>query len=172
MILGSFCSGESLEILQLISLWLKRLYSAALSVKMSILLYLPGILVIAVKRKSLATTLRYLFTAVAFQAMLASPFLSADPWGYLKGAFDLGRVFLYKWTVNWRFLDESTFLSSKFALSLLFGHVSVLFAFGLFKWCKPDGGVWKVLDRGLRQPLQPAGLIPVTPDFKLCLTCS
>lgn len=133
---------------------------------MSILLYLPGILVITVKRKGLATTLRYLFTIVAFQAMLASPFLSADPWAYLKGAFDLGRVFLYKWTVNWRFIDEATFLSSKFALTLLLGHISVLFGFGLFKWCQPDDSVWKVLDRGLRRPLQPAGLAPITPDCK------
>lgn len=138
--------------------------SGALSVKMSILLYLPGLLVIVFKRKGLATTLRHLFTIIAIQALLASAFLSEDPWSYLKGAFDLGRVFLYKWTVNWRFIDEPAFLSPTFALTLLVGHVSVLVSFGLFKWCKLDGSVWKVLDRGLRRPLQPAGLAPVTAD--------
>lgn len=148
-------------------LWLTLVYSGALSVKMSILLYLPGILAITFKRKGLATTFRYLLTLVAIQALLARPFLSEDPWGYLKGAFDLGRVFLYKWTVNWRFVDENTFLSPTFALSLLIGHISVLIAFGLFKWCKADGGVWKVLDRGLRRPLQPASLAPVTSDCEL-----
>lgn len=141
------------------------LYSGALSVKMSILLYLPGLLVITFKRKGLATALRYIFTLVAIQALLASPFLTENSWSYLKGAFDLGRVFLYKWTVNWRFVDESTFLSPTFALSLLVGHMSVLVAFGMFRWCKPDGSVWKVLDRGLRRPLQPAGLAAITPDY-------
>jgi alpha-1,3-mannosyltransferase len=131
---------------------------------MSILLYLPGILVITFKRKGLATTTRYLVTVIAIQVLFASPFLAEDSWSYVKGAFDLGRVFLYRWTVNWRFIDEPMFLSQTFALSLLVGHFSVLVAFGLFKWCKVDGGVWKVLDRGLRRPLQPAGLAPITPD--------
>ncbi|KAJ3566674.1 hypothetical protein NP233_g6848 [Leucocoprinus birnbaumii] len=143
------------------------LYSGALSVKMSILLYLPGILVITFKRKGIASTFRYLLTITAIQALLASPFLAKDPWSYLKGAFDLGRVFLYKWTVNWRFVDEPTFLSPTFSLSLLIGHLSVLVAFGFFKWCAPDGGIWKVLDRGLRRPLSPAGLAPTTPDYTL-----
>ncbi|EKM83063.1 hypothetical protein AGABI1DRAFT_118456 [Agaricus bisporus var. burnettii JB137-S8] len=140
-------------------------YGLALSVKMSILLYLPGLLVIIFKRRGLVTTLRQLLTIIAIQALLASPFISEDPWSYLKGAFDLGRVFLYKWTVNWRFVDEGTFLNPTFALSLLVGHISVLVAFGLFKWCKLDGGVWKVLDRGLRRPRHPAGLAPTTPDY-------
>ena len=138
--------------------------SAALSVKMSILLHLPGLLVVTFRRRGLASTLRYLFTIIAVQALLASPFLSEDSWSYLKGAFDLGRVFLYKWTVNWRFVDEATFLSPTFALSLLVGHLSVLLAFGMFRWCKPDGNFWKILSRGLRRPLQPAGLAPTTPD--------
>ncbi|KXN82615.1 Dol-P-Man:Man(5)GlcNAc(2)-PP-Dol alpha-1,3-mannosyltransferase [Leucoagaricus sp. SymC.cos] len=141
------------------------LYSGALSVKMSILLYLPGLLVIHFKRKGLATTLRYLLTLAAIQALLASQFLMEDPWSYLKGAFDLRRVFLYKWTVNWRFVDEATFLSPTFALSLLVGHLTTLVAFGSFRWCKPDGGVWKVLDRGVRRPLQAAGLAPPTRDY-------
>lgn len=144
-------------------------HSIALSVKMSILLYLPGLLVIIFKRRGLATTLRQMLTILAIQALLASPFLSEDPRSYLKGAFDLGRVFLYKWTVNWRFVNEETFLSSTFALGLLVGHISVLVAFGLFKWCELDGGVWKVLDRGLRRPRLPAGLSPTTPDCECLL---
>lgn len=110
-----------------------------------------------------------MLTVIVIQAILASPFLSEDPRNYLKGAFDLGRVFLYKWTVNWRFVDEETFLSSTFALSLLVGHISVLVVFGLFKWCELDGGVWKVLDRGLRRPRLPAGLAPTTPDCEFLL---
>ena len=34
--------------------------------------------------------------------MLALPFLTTYPVEYLKGAFDLGRVFMFKWTVNYK----------------------------------------------------------------------
>ncbi|RDB24043.1 putative Dol-P-Man:Man(5)GlcNAc(2)-PP-Dol alpha-1,3-mannosyltransferase [Hypsizygus marmoreus] len=141
------------------------LFAAALSVKMSILLYLPGLLVILFKRRGLFSTCRHLMTMVAVQTLLASPFLAEDFWAYVNSAFDLSRVFLYKWTVNWRFVDEKIFLSRQWALGLLVGHVSVLVLFGLFKWCRDDGGVWRVLDRGLRQPHLPAGIAPTTADY-------
>ncbi|KAK2460622.1 hypothetical protein APHAL10511_007092 [Amanita phalloides] len=140
------------------------LYSAALSVKMSILLYLPGLLVVLFKRRGLGSTLRYTLTIVVVQALLASSFLQRHAWAYIRSAFDLGRVFLYKWTVNWRFIDEDVFLSRQWALGLLIGHASTLILFGLFKWCNADGGVSQVLKRGLRQPLSPASLTPLTGD--------
>jgi hypothetical protein len=138
--------------------------SAALSVKMSILLYLPGLLVILFKRRGLASTLRLMMTIGATQFLLAFTFLREDPWAYLQSSFDLSRVFLYKWTVNWRFVNEQTFLSSTWAKRLLVGHVSVLILFGLFRWCQLDGGVWWVLRRGIRRPRLPAGLVPLTAD--------
>ncbi|KAF9009442.1 glycosyltransferase family 58 protein [Cyathus striatus] len=141
------------------------LFSAALSVKMSILLYVPGLAVITFKRRGLIPTIVQLIVIGAMQLLFAFPFLREDPWAYAHGAFDFGRVFLYKWTVNWRFLDEQTFLSSGLAKALLVGHVSVLVLFGLFKWCKPDGGVWTVLGRGLKRPITPAGRMAVTADY-------
>lgn len=141
------------------------LFSAALSIKMSILLYLPGLLVILFKRKGLVATFIRLLSIGALQAFFALPFLQEDLWAYVRLAFDLGRVFLYKWTVNWRFLDEQTFLSPTWARTLMAGHIITLVAFGLFRWCKPDGSVWAVLARGFRRPLLPAGLAPVTPDY-------
>ncbi|KAF8352275.1 dolichyl-P-Man:Man(5)GlcNAc(2)-PP-dolichyl mannosyltransferase [Amanita rubescens] len=140
------------------------LYGAALSVKMSILLYLPGLLVILFKRKGLGSTLRYIFTIISIQMLLASKFLQQNAWAYLQSAFDFGRVFLYKWTVNWRFVDEEVFLSRQWALGLLVGHASTLVLFGLFKWCEADGGVARVLQRGILRPLSPASPIPVTAD--------
>ena len=133
---------------------------------MSILLYLPGLLVILFKRRGLFLTLIHLVTLSATQALFAAPFLREDPWAYARSAFDLGRVFLYKWTVNWRLLDEEIFLSNRLATTLLVGHGTVLIAFGLFKWCAPDGGVASVLYRGLRRPWHPTGLVPVTADCK------
>jgi alpha-1,3-mannosyltransferase len=45
---------------------------------------------------------------------------------------------MFKWTVNWRFVGEETFLSKEFSLGLLALHVSLL---GLFStiWVKPSG---------------------------------
>ena len=136
---------------------------------MSILLYLPGLLVFLFKRKGLWSTLRLMVTVSVTQVMMAFTFLREDPWTYLQSSFDLSRIFLYKWTVNWRFVDEKTFLSSHWAKGLLVGHVSVLILFGLFKWCKLDGGVWPVLRTGIRQPHLPAGLAPITADCKLSI---
>ncbi|KAF5386901.1 hypothetical protein D9615_001909 [Tricholomella constricta] len=143
------------------------LFSAALSVKMSILLYLPGLLVILFKRRGLLATLRHLFTIIAIQTLLASPFVSEDFWAYVNSAFDFSRVFLYKWTVNWRMVGEETFLSSRWATGLMAGHALVLVLFGLFRWCRSDGGgVWGVLARGIRRPKgPPTGVAPITGDY-------
>jgi hypothetical protein len=51
-------------------------------------------------------------------------------------AFDFGRAFLWKWTVNWRFIDEEIFLSREFAWSLLAGHALTLALFILTRWLK------------------------------------
>jgi len=135
---------------------------------MSILLYLPGLLVILFKRRGLLSTIGHIVTIVATQILFALPFLREDPWAYAHSAFDLGRVFLYKWTVNWRIFDEETFLSKNLSMALLVGHLGVLIAFGLFKWCEVDGGVQRVISRGLRRPQLPAGLAPVTADCECC----
>lgn len=135
---------------------------------MSVLLYLPGLLLISFKRRGPASTLVSVIKLTATQVVFAAPFLRVNPPAYARGAFDLGRVFLYKWTVNWRFLDEQTFLDRRWALGLMVGHVTVLAAFGWFRWCQLDGGASTVLSRGWRRPLFPAGLAPVTPDC-VCL---
>lgn len=137
-------------------------YSVALSVKMSVLLYLPAFLVVLVKQRGLATTIRLSFTILSLQGLLAYPFLLEHPLSYVKSAFDLGRVFLYQWTVNWRFLSEDRFLDPKFANALLLGHASVLIAFGLFRWSRTAGGAIAVLNRAIRRPSQPGSPIPVT----------
>ncbi|KAI0062334.1 mannosyltransferase [Artomyces pyxidatus] len=139
------------------------LFSAALSIKMSVLLYLPGILVVLLRRRGLSTMTRLVVTMGSVQALIALPFRE-HPLPYLKNAFDLSRVFLYEWTVNWRFVSEATFLDATFAKSLLLAHAVVLVAFGLFKWCRPDGGVLKVIERALRHPSYPAGRAPTTAD--------
>jgi len=99
---------------------------------------------------------------------MAYPFLD-HPCSYIRNAFDFGRVFLYKWTVNWRFLNEDRFLDPEFAKALLVGHASVLIAFGLSRWCRSAGGVVAVLNRAIRRPYHPGSLVPVTADEALTI---
>lgn len=131
---------------------------------MSALLYLPGILVVLFKRNGLLGTARHMLLLVLTQAAIGFPFLSQYPRPYVKSAFEFTRVFLYKWTVNWRFVSEETFLSSAWARGLLLSHLVILVAFGLFKWCNRDGGTWSVIKSGLRFPTKVPTSIPLSAD--------
>ncbi|PWY98660.1 ALG3-domain-containing protein [Testicularia cyperi] len=109
--------------------------SLALGIKMNVLLFLPGLVVACFVQTGFSGTAAYLFAILAVQAALSLPFtLNHDPKVYFANAFDFSRVFLYEWTVNWRFVDEATFLSRRFALALLGLHLSLLLVFVLFKW--------------------------------------
>ncbi|KAI0093547.1 glycosyltransferase family 58 protein [Irpex rosettiformis] len=141
------------------------LFSAAVSVKMSALLYLPGILVVLFKRSGAVVTALHTFLFILTQAAIGSEFLLTYPRSYLKYSYELGRVFLYKWTVNWRFISEETFLSSTWARGLLIGQLTTLIAFAAFRWCRRDGGAFTVVMRGLRTPSSAPGLTVVTPDY-------
>lgn len=133
---------------------------------MSVILYLPGLLVVLVKRHGVVTTARYIVMLVATQALIAWPFISQYPTEYFHNGFDFSRVFLYKWTVNWRFFPEDRFLSPELSKALLVGHLSTLVAFGALKWCRQDGGVVAVVSRALRRPALPATLGVVTADCR------
>jgi alpha-1,3-mannosyltransferase len=135
--------------------------SAAISLKMSALLYLPGLLVILFKKRGLVSAISHFVAIVLFQVWRAREFLETDAGSYFRGAFDFSRVFLYKWTVNWRIIDEQTFLDPRFAKILLLAHLLTLISFGWNKWCRLDGGVISVLKRGIQRPMQPAALVPV-----------
>lgn len=56
---------------------------------------------------------------------------------YVSHAFQLNRQFLYKWTVNWRFVPEDIFLSSAFSTGLLAAHGLLLLLFCTTRWTKP-----------------------------------
>lgn len=71
--------------------------------------------------------------------MLATPFLQANPSGYFERAFEFGRQFMFKWTVNWRFVPEEIFLSKEFWLGLVALHLLILVIFGVTSFLKPSG---------------------------------
>jgi alpha-1,3-mannosyltransferase len=63
------------------------------------------------------------------QLVLGYPFLSTYPVEYLQQAFDLGRVFMHKWTVNYRFLPEDIFVSRMLSVGLLLLTIAAMIAF-------------------------------------------
>lgn len=62
-----------------------------------------------------------------------------DSTAYFKQAFDFSRAFLYKWTVNFRFLSEEAFLSSRLSYTLLCIHATLLMTFFQSRWIAPSG---------------------------------
>jgi hypothetical protein len=131
---------------------------------MSVLLFLPGLLVVLVKRHGLLGAAQHSAGIVVIQLLFGAPFLLTNPNAYLAGAFDLGRVFLYKWTVNWRFVPEDVFLSRAFAGALLAAHAGALLAFAASKWTRGDGGPQAILRRALARPRRSPALAAVTAD--------
>lgn len=124
------------------------LYSMALSVKMNALLYLPAFayVVYFLLGEQLHKLVAVLLVIPAVQVMVGWHFLLPLFWdeeacrlrnNYLKNAFDFSRQFMYKWTVNWRFVPEDVFLSKEFSTLLLVGHISVLCVFLLTRFASP-----------------------------------
>jgi alpha-1,3-mannosyltransferase len=104
-------------------------FSIAVSVKMNVLLFAPALFFLLLQSCGILRTAWYLFICAAIQIALGYPFLKHNWWSYVNKAFELSRVFTYKWTVNWRFLDEETFVSGGFAILLLLGHLFFMVLF-------------------------------------------
>ncbi|XP_070775539.1 dol-P-Man:Man(5)GlcNAc(2)-PP-Dol alpha-1,3-mannosyltransferase isoform X1 [Enoplosus armatus] len=121
------------------------LYSLAVSVKMNVLLFAPGLLFLLVSEFGLIRTIPKLSLCAVIQLFLGLPFLLENPIGYLSRAFDLGRQFMFKWTVNWRFLPEWLFLNRYFHLLLLAAHLLTLLLFALRRWKRPGESIYELL---------------------------
>jgi len=143
-----------LSIHQLISKKYKSsclLYSIGVSIKMNVFLFAPGLLLVMLQGKKYAMmaqstrklTLTHSFTALPVksvvlhlilicglsQVLIGLPFLLHAPVSYLSKAFEFDRVFFYKWTVNFKFLNEDIFLRKELSLALL---LTTLLTWGLF----------------------------------------
>ncbi|KAJ5309939.1 uncharacterized protein N7443_002400 [Penicillium atrosanguineum] len=113
-------------------------WSFGIGIKMTLVLLAPAVGIILLLSVGLARSVRLGLLAALIQVLLAFPFLQTNPIGYVSKSFELSRQFLFKWTVNWRFIGEETFLSREFSLALLVLHVSLLAIFA-FVWVKPSG---------------------------------
>ncbi|MCO5549645.1 hypothetical protein L7F22_003118 [Adiantum nelumboides] len=134
------------------------LYSLALGTKMNILLYAPAMAAIYLRALGLQRSAVEAAKVILVQVLLGSPFLLHNSQSYLSSAFDLSRAFLYKWTVNWRFIDEETFLSQKFARVLLILHLFTIALWLSTRWT----GIWKSGLRWIRIFSAPPTTTPTT----------
>lgn len=110
------------------------LYSLSVSVKMNTLLFAPGLLLLLLQSsQSVLESVLNLGICASVQLLLGAPFLASYPISYIRKAFELDRVFTYKWTVNWKFLSIEVFSSKMLSILLLALHIGTLATFA-FKW--------------------------------------
>jgi alpha-1,3-mannosyltransferase len=86
---------------------------------MNMLLYAPGVFIILLLNLGLLETIYCIGLCALVQFVLGAPFLLTHPVSYIKKAFELSRVFEYKWTVNYKFLPEEIFLDKRLSIGLL-----------------------------------------------------
>lgn len=121
------------------------IFSAAVSVKMNVLLYAPPLLLLMFKAMDISGVILALAGAALVQILLGLPFILSHPVPYISGAFNLGRVFIHFWSVNFKFVPERFFVSKEFAISLLVAHLILLGVFAHYRWCKHEGGIFTFL---------------------------
>lgn len=116
------------------------LFSFGVSIKMNVLLFAPGLLVLLLLKFGVIGSIKKITICALVQLVLAIPFLLENPVAYIVRSFNLGRQFFFVWTVNWRFLPEWLFLSRWFHIILLCLHLFTLFVFLYKKWPPPSLG--------------------------------
>ncbi|CAM9928562.1 unnamed protein product [Pylaiella littoralis] len=110
-------------------------YSLAVGVKMNVLLFAPGLLLLLLQANGIAGAAVCLSICAGVQLLLGAPFLSRHPVAYISRSFELGRVFKFEWTVNFKFLSEAAFVSPVLSIALLALTVATLSLFAS-KWVR------------------------------------
>lgn len=107
------------------------LLSLGVSIKMNVLLFAPAILLLYIVNLGYIKTAIQLSICGIIQLILGAPFLFTHPVEYIRGSFDLGRIFEHKWTVNYRFLPRDIFEHHYFHIGLLIVHLGLLAIFAM-----------------------------------------
>ena len=140
---------------------------------MSLILALPALGVVLFLGKGIGGSFKQASLMAQVQIVIAWPFIQGGPKLYLGRAFEFSRQFLFKWTVNWRFVGEDTFLSRWFSTALLFGHISTLLLFITTRWLRPAERSLMELIRATLEFKEPLGAmqhacsIRVSPNYIL-----
>ncbi|ORX98842.1 glycosyltransferase family 58 protein [Basidiobolus meristosporus CBS 931.73] len=140
------------------------LYSFAVSIKMNVLLFLPGLALVLFKVMGAYRAVIHLLLCVVFQLVLGFPFLQHNALSYVSRAFEFSRVFTYIWTVNWKFVPEDVFLGKEFATTLLVAHLVTLLLFLVVKWTREEQGLFRMLAQGLRWNTMTKKMTVLSPD--------
>ena len=109
------------------------IYSVGVGIKMNMLLYAPGVLLVLLMSGGFQETFVCLSICAIVQLVLAYPFITTFPLEYLSKSFELNRTFDYKWTVNFKFLSEELFVGKSLSLLLLVLTVITVVMFA-YKW--------------------------------------
>ena len=112
---------------------------------MNILLFAPALFFILLLSSGVRKTIAYLSFCALVQLAVSAEFLVHAPLAYFGRAFELGRVFQYRWSVNWQFVSESVFLASNFHLMLLIAHITLLLTLAFASWFRRSGGLVRCL---------------------------
>ena len=147
------------------------IYSFGLGTKLSLALAGPAMAVVLFQVLAPSRAINSLMLMLQVQIVIGYPFWSVSGQGYFGRAFELVRQFLFKWTVNWRFVGEKTFLSREFATGLLVTNAALLGTFVLTRWLRPSGlsplGMAKTIFKPLPEQTQRMIRRNVTADFIL-----
>jgi alpha-1,3-mannosyltransferase len=132
------------------------LLSLGISVKMNVLLMLPGVLLVLSRSEGFLSALWHLCTFVIYQLAIGGEFIVKYPEQYFGKAFEFSRVFFFKWSVNWKFLGEELALSPSFAKLCLALHLSLLIYFLFVKWTTAksffrDTRLWPLTDFSFKE---------------------
>ncbi|KAF2672422.1 Lethal(2)neighbour of Tid protein [Microthyrium microscopicum] len=144
-------------------------FTCGLGVKMNIILIIPGLAFIFLQGLGVDRSFTQGLIMLQSQGLFAYEFVKVNWQSYLSHAFQFNRQFLYRWTVNWRFIPETIFLSTPFSTALLGLHAAILLVFATTRWTAPSRRSLKATIRlFLTDPdSEPADRIGmrITPDY-------
>lgn len=129
------------------------IFSGAVSIKMNVLLYAPSLFLLMFKGMTIRGVISALLGAAFVQILLGFPFLLSYPVAYISRAFNLGRVFIHFWSVNFKFVPEEVFVSKPFASALLALHLMLLMLFAHYRWSKYEGGIFRLVHSRLHDSI-------------------
>lgn len=128
MVLFVYCQQRSHAVLAAL------FFACSLSIKMSAILMLPGLLLTSVFAYGIPRTFLMVLFIVAFQFVIAIPFLMENHKTYLEQSYDFSRTFSYSCVNAWQIVSKKTYKSSAFSNAMLYITLGLLTSFLLFKW--------------------------------------